>query len=297
MTKISAMSQDTGPTLDDYLPTVDASTTANKRVTLQDLMTLLTANMLPSGLMQAYGGKTAPTGWQLCYGQAISRTNYASLFAAIVPSLGTVTTTIATPAVLTLSAHGLQTGDAVYLTTTGALPTGLSANTLYYAVKIDANTFNLATSRANAYAGTKIATSGSQSGTHTLRYCPFGLGDGSSTFNVPDMRGRVPAGNDSMGGTLASRLTLARSQGVYGNIGASGGAESHTLVTAELASHSHATSTSTGLVFRGTGGSNGAGAGSSALDNINAMSTGTAGSNTAHNNVQPTVLTNFIIKE
>jgi len=75
--------------------------------------------------------------------------------------------TIATPAVVTHTTHGLATGDKIYLTTTGALPTGLSVDTTYYVIKIDANSYNLATSLANAIAGVQIATSGSQSGTHT----------------------------------------------------------------------------------------------------------------------------------
>lgn len=81
---------------------------------------------------------------------------------------GTATITIATPGVVTANGHGLFSGDKVQLTTTGALPTGLSINTTYYARVIDANTFNLCTSLANVAAGTYIATSGSQSGTHTL---------------------------------------------------------------------------------------------------------------------------------
>ena len=35
----------------------------------------------------------------------------------------------------------------------------------------------------------------------------FGVGDGSSTFNVPDLRGRVLVGKDDMGGSAASRVT------------------------------------------------------------------------------------------
>ena len=64
-----------------------------------------------------------------------------------------------------MSGHAMVTGDQVYLTTTGALPTGLTANTLYYVVYVSSTTFSLATTRANAVAGTKINT-GSQSGTH-----------------------------------------------------------------------------------------------------------------------------------
>jgi len=35
-----------------------------------------------------------------------------------------------------------------------------------------------------------------------------GVGDGSTTFNLPDMRGRVPAGKDDMGGSAANRLNV-----------------------------------------------------------------------------------------
>ena len=110
----------------------------------------------PIGVINMYGGASAPDGWLLCDGSAVSRTTYASLFAILFPSLGTVTITIASPGVVTLTSHGLATGDAIYLTTTGALPTGLSANTRYWVIKQDANTFWLATSLANALAGTKI---------------------------------------------------------------------------------------------------------------------------------------------
>lgn len=80
----------------------------------------------------------------------------------------TVTMTIAAPCVVTLTAHGLNTGSAVHFTTTGALPTGITANTTYYVVFVSANAFNLATSVANAWAGTLITTTGSQSGTQTI---------------------------------------------------------------------------------------------------------------------------------
>lgn len=81
---------------------------------------------------------------------------------------GTVTVTIATPGVFTYNSHGMSNGDKFYLTTTGALPTGLTASTAYYASGVTANTFSASTTLANAIAGTKITTSGSQSGTHTL---------------------------------------------------------------------------------------------------------------------------------
>jgi microcystin-dependent protein len=129
-----------------------------------------------------------PDGFLLCDGSAISRTTYSRLFNVIVPSRGTVTVTIASPGVVTEVAHDFQTGESVYLTTTGALPTGLTANTLYFVIMVTADTFRLATTYANAIAGTAINTTGAQSGTHAIFACPYGLGDGSTTFNLPNLR-------------------------------------------------------------------------------------------------------------
>ena len=88
---------------------------------------------------------------------------------------GTFTATLATPGVFTLNAHGMISGQKCQATTTGALPTGLTANTTYYAHAIDANTFHLCTTLANVAAGTYIATSGSQSGVHTIVCCGITL--------------------------------------------------------------------------------------------------------------------------
>src|ERR1035437_5358596 len=74
----------------------------------------------------------------------------------------TFTVTIASPGVVTDTGHGWLGGERVILQTTGALPTGLSVNTVYFVKYIDANTFNLSTG------GSNINTSGSQSGTHKL---------------------------------------------------------------------------------------------------------------------------------
>jgi len=75
----------------------------------------------------------------------------------------TVTITIATPGVVTWAGHNFQAGEPIVLTTTGALPTGLTAGTTYYVVNPAANTFQLAATPG----GSAIATSGTQSGTHT----------------------------------------------------------------------------------------------------------------------------------
>ncbi|WP_448031555.1 tail fiber protein [Bradyrhizobium liaoningense] len=62
----------------------------------------------------------------------------------------------------------------------------------------------------------------------------YGAGDGSMTFNVPDVRGRVIAGKDDMGGSAASRLTSV-GLGVAGTtLGNAGASETYTLVTGNL---------------------------------------------------------------
>lgn len=58
-----------------------------------------------------------------------------------------------------------------------------------------------------------------------------GAGDGSTTFNVPDSRGRVDVGVDGS----ANRITAASTNGGNADtLGGVGGAETHTLVEAEI---------------------------------------------------------------
>lgn len=197
-----------------------------------------TAAGLPIGSVVDYAGTTAPVNYLLCYGQAISRTDYADLFAAI---------------------------------------------------------------------GTS-----------------FGTGNGSTTFNVPDCRGRVTAGKDNMGGTSANRLTSP----INGdNLAEAGGAEGHILTVAQMPSHDHGntgsagahnhyavnnTSSGTGLAGGQTIAYNGPASGDSEYTlrgntvpaNLGLTSTVAAhshdippqGSGEAHNNVQPTIIFNKIIK-
>ena len=80
----------------------------------------------------------------------------------------TFTVTIASPAVVTTTIS-LDDGTAVSLTTTGALPTGLTPGTVYYVVNSSGATFELAATPD----GTPITTTGTQSGTHS--FSPRGL--------------------------------------------------------------------------------------------------------------------------
>ena len=76
----------------------------------------------------------------------------------------TFTATIASPAVITCNGHGLRNGDTVIFTTTGALPTNLTASTQFFVINAAANTFQVSATLN----GAAVNSSGSQSGTHTL---------------------------------------------------------------------------------------------------------------------------------
>ena len=102
----------------------------------------------------------------------------------------TITVTIATPAVVSWTAHGLHEGSPVIFTTTGALPTGITAGTTYYVTNTPgANSFNISTTIDNAKLGTKIATSGSQSGTHTGTNRDSIRGTGAGTSELERVSG------------------------------------------------------------------------------------------------------------
>lgn len=132
-----------------------------------------------------------------------------------------------------------------------------------------------------------------------------GAGDGSTTFNVPDSRGRVVAGKDNMGGTEAGRLTTAAG-GVDGvTLGAAGGSQSHTLTSAQIPAHTHPvtdTGHSHGGVITGGGAGGSFGVGESGLTgSTGSATTGiSVGDNTggggAHPSVQPTLVANKVIK-
>jgi microcystin-dependent protein len=144
---------------------------------------------IPIGAIIPWPASAPPTGWLNCDGTAVSRTTYANLFGVLVKS-ATITVTIASPGVVTWTAHGLQNNDVVKFTTTGSLPTGINVGTTYYIVNKTTNTFEIAASPG----GSSINTSGTQSGTHTGIHSPWGTGDDSTTFNLPDLRNRTVFG-------------------------------------------------------------------------------------------------------
>src|SRR6185437_15249275 len=162
-----------------------------------------------------------PSGWLLCFGQAISRTTYAALFAAI---------------------------------------------------------------------GTS-----------------FGAGDGSTTFNIPDLRGRAAFGLDNMGGSAAGRITSAGS-GIAGTtLGATGGdehmqAHGHTATVTDPG-HAHGITPTgvggvSGLSIPGTN-DGGGGIGNSWSTDPAATGIGVSLSNAGSGgsqNIPPAILLNYVVK-
>lgn len=73
-----------------------------------------------------------------------------------------VNISIASPGVVTWTSHGLSNGTPVVFSTSGALPTGITAGTTYYVINAATNTFQVAATAG----GTAINTSGTQSGVH-----------------------------------------------------------------------------------------------------------------------------------
>lgn len=121
-------------------------------------------------------------------------------------------------------------------------------------------------------------------------------GTGADDFNVPDLRGRVVAGQDDMGGTSADRLT-DQSGGLDGDVlGDTGGSETHTLTVAELATHTHTRSTGDAYFYYDAVGAPNTLASGANFGMNTATTTGNAGSSSPHNNVQPTIILNKIIK-
>jgi len=167
-----------------------------------------------TGMLAPFAGSSAPTGWLLCYGQAVSRTTYADLFSAISTTYGT--------------------------------------------------------------------------------------GDGSTTFNLPDLRGRSVFGVDNMGGSAANRVTNGNS-GITGTtLGAAGGSElmhqhTHTITDS---GHVHAIAR-TSVGYSSGGGTGPAVPGGETTMNSNSATTGISINNSgsgSSQNMPPAIMMNWIIK-
>ena len=176
----------------------------------------------PTGTVTMYAGATAPAGWFLCDGKPVSRTTFANLFTVVgdqygigdgsttfnVPDLRgefvrgsvliealTFTADDTTEELTTASDHEYyRTGIPVRVSTTTTLPAGLSSGTTYYTIYVDGDEVQLATSYANALAGTAINITSPGSGTHTI-----------TQYLDPDAATRSDSGDGSSGDVIGSR--------------------------------------------------------------------------------------------
>lgn len=112
----------------------------------------------------------------------------------------------------------------------------------------------------------------------------WGAGDGSTTFNLPDLRGRAPIGVGTGTGLTARALAAV------------GGTETHVLSAAEMPAHSHAFSDPnfTFLGYKGTGGTFDSTGGAEGL--AIPVRTANEGGGGAHANMQPWVALRYVIK-
>lgn len=112
----------------------------------------------------------------------------------------------------------------------------------------------------------------------------YGAGDGSTTFRIPNLSGRVVVGQG-----LGSGLTTR-------SMGATGGAETHTLTTGEIPSHSHTVANT--VQISGFNTLTESDNSSNELDLVNSQTTtsSSAGGGGSHNNMQPFAVLNYIIK-
>ncbi len=106
----------------------------------------------------------------------------------------------------------------------------------------------------------------------------YGSGDGSTTFTLPNLKGRVPVGRDA-------------AQAEFDTLGETGGAKTHTLTVNELPSHTH-------TYTRAEANATGTVAGGQVVQSVGlqADTTGATGGGAAHNNLQPYLVLNYLIK-
>lgn len=130
----------------------------------------------------------------------------------------------------------------------------------------------------------------------------YGIGDGSSTFNVPDLRGRTPFQVDSGG---SGRITVAGGNFDGTVLGNSGGGQNHTLTIGEMPSHNHTVTDTHTHTYNdpNVGGANtksgtlsGGNATNTSATTGGSISINNAGSGNPHTILNPCLMINYILR-
>lgn len=247
---------------------IDANNIAAGAVGLSELSATVQGALVPSGALFAYGGGSAPTGFLMCDGSSQLRASFSALFAVIGTSYGTADGTH-------FNLPDLR----------GRVPVGADAMSGTAANRIQR------TSTLTTVSGSASATVGSATG----------LSIGMIIKNV-----NVPAGTTITvisGTTLtmsanatANGTTVAATFSLIGNdataLGSVGGTDIQALVIDQMPSHTHTAVTFT--VASGGGTTLAASAGT-IVDGA-AVGINNTGGSQNHPNMQPSVITNYIIK-
>ncbi len=162
--------------------------------------------IVPIGSVIDFAGFTIPEHYYLCDGTAKNRVTDDLLF------------------------HALTITESVTLTNTSPTFTVVSNANYHIGMAIEGTGVQAGTTITNIV-GTTITMSlaATATGASTVRFFAWGAGDGSTTFNLPNLQGFVTAGAN---GTVLGA-------GVVNGVGLTGGASTHTLLAAELPPHTH----------------------------------------------------------
>lgn len=260
-----------------------ASQLQNEALTIYIGILSATNSSMPGlvGEIRMYAASSAPTGWLLCNGTAVSRVTYAALFALIGTAygVGDGSTTFNVPDLRGRAPIGIGQGSGL---TNRALAAQLGTEThTLSSGEMPSHTHGpgtLATDTEAAHTHSVSGTSGANSVDHTHTFSDTTSSDGAHTHTVPLRAasqtgdatvthwGQEPKTND-----LATSSAGAHTHTVSGTTGNNSVGHTHSFsaTSGSAGSHSHAV----------TGGAS-----------------ASAGSGGAHNNMQPSLAVNFIIK-
>jgi hypothetical protein len=138
------------------------------------------------GTIKPWGGMTAPNQYAFTYGQEVSRTTYSVLFTAITSAQG------------------------VFCNSGNQTISGLSDTTNFWIgmmVELSCVPAGYTTITAKTPTTVTLTAIPNVTANITARFFPWGSGNHSTTFNLPDFRGIVPVGNNNMGGSPSANLT------------------------------------------------------------------------------------------